>query len=588
MRCKSLSSYGKIFFVTGILCGVASSEETNPFLHSLFSDHMVIQRDRLVPVWGWTTPGQEVTVSLAGESATTEADEDGRWTVKLGPFAAGGPHTLLVQGPQKTTIEDVLIGDVWICSGQSNMEWPVAAANNPQEEIAAADHPQIRLFSVPKRIAMEPLSTVDGRWQICSPSTVGGFSAVGYYFGRTLHDHISVPVGLIHTSWGGTVAEAWTSAEALETMEDFRPTIASFRQMVEMQKEGQDKFSDLMTKWWQANDPGSSNGLGWAATDFAAADWDTMPLPNYWENAGLADYDGVAWFRKTVELSAEWAGAEATLELGPIDDRDTTWVNGVLVGGMNEWNRERSYKIPAGTLHEGENVIAVRVLDTGGNGGLCGQPNQMSLRLASGDAPRVSLAGPWAYRASAPLSKTAPLPQQMTNNPNVTTVLYNGMLAPLVPFGIRGAIWYQGESNAGRAYQYRTLLPTMIQDWRNQIPGRRFSLPRRAVGQLYGRTTTTGGTGLGRTARGTVTDGAKRPATWDWRCRLISARQMIFIRVISRRWGAVWHCPLWESPTSRILCTRDRNWPTRSSATGRHIFNSDTSGRGWSPQVADR
>jgi sialate O-acetylesterase len=194
-----------------------------------------------------------------------------------------------------------------------------------------------------------------------------------------------------------------------------------------------------------------------------------MELPTAWENAGLPDYDGVAWFRKSFSLPKQWASAAATLELGPIDDRDTTWVNGVKVGATDEWNRARSYSVGAGTLRDGKNVIAVRVLDTGGNGGICGQADQMSLRLSGASAPIVPLAGTWSYKASVPLSKTTPLPQQMGNNPNVVTVLYNGMIAPLIPYGIKGAIWYQGESNAGRAVQYRTLLPTMIKDWRSRF-----------------------------------------------------------------------------------------------------------------------
>ena len=196
-----------------------AAAEDKPLVHPLFTDHMVLQRELPAPVWGWTTPGGEIKVSLADKTATAKADNTGRWQVKLGPFPAGGPHTLRVEGPQTVVIQDVLIGDVWICSGQSNMEWGMGGVNNSQQEIAAANHPQIRLFTVPKRVATRPQELVSGSWQICSPQTVAGFSAVGFFFGRDLNKALDVPIGLIHTSWGGTVAEAWTSAEALNTMD---------------------------------------------------------------------------------------------------------------------------------------------------------------------------------------------------------------------------------------------------------------------------------------------------------------------------------------------------------------------------------
>lgn len=189
---------------------------------------MVLQRGIEAPVWGWAAPGEKVVVSVAGKSETATAGADGRWMAKLGPLGAGGPHELKVTGTQTVTVSDVLIGDVWICSGQSNMEWSVAASNNPQQEIAAANHPKLRLFTVPKRISTEPQQTVNSQWQVCSPQVISGFSAVGYYFGRELHRELDVPVGLIHTSWGGTIAEAWTSAESLNTMKDFRPHFPRF------------------------------------------------------------------------------------------------------------------------------------------------------------------------------------------------------------------------------------------------------------------------------------------------------------------------------------------------------------------------
>jgi sialate O-acetylesterase len=465
MRSLQVLRFKGLLFAILLLNTAIVCAQEQPFLHSLFTDHMVMQRGIESPVWGWAKPGEKVTVSIAGKNAVATADENGRWLAKVGSLEAGGPHTLKISGPNSVTVKDVLIGDVWICSGQSNMEWPVAATNNPQEEIAAATHPKVRLYAVPKRISTEPQQNIASQWQTCTPQTIPSFSAVGYFFGRELNRQLDVPIGLIHTSWGGTVAEAWTSAEALSTMNDFQPAIESFHQMVQAQKTGTRNFEEAMNRWWNDNVPGTKQA--WYKLEAKTADWKTMSLPGSWEERGLDNFDGIVWFRKEVNLPPCIAGKAARLNLGPIDDRDTTWVNGVQVGAMNDWNAERKYQIPAGVLKPGRNMVAIRVLDTGGGRGLHGQPNQMMLEVAETQAFKVHR--DWRYQVSTPLAQTKPAPQQMSNNPNVVTVLYNGMLAPIVPYGIKGAIWYQGESNAGLPMQYRTLLPTMIGDWRKQF-----------------------------------------------------------------------------------------------------------------------
>ena len=469
----------------------AAGEGPRPLLHGLFTDHMVLQRDVLAPVWGHAEPGRRVKVEMAGKSAGATAGPDGKWAVKLGPFAAGGPHTLtvsasepvkvkgdlinqlrneaahLADGPETVTLKGVLVGDVWICSGQSNMEWAVANSNDAEAEIKAADHPRIRLYTVPKRVASEPKEDVSGRWEPCSPETVGGFSAVGYFFGRDLQKELDVPIGLINSSWGGTVAEAWTSGEALATMDDFRPAVAELKEQAAEAGKGPVAFEKRMADWWRKNDPGTSEAPGWADPKLDAASWKAMELPQHWEQAGLADFDGLVWFRKEFDLPESLAGKPLTLHLGPIDDRDTTFVNGVEVGHADQWLAGRDYKVPAGLAKAGRNVVAVRVLDTGGEGGIFGKP--ADLRLDPPDeagVASISLAGPWQYRVAAPLAKLATPPSPPGENPNTVTVLFNGMIAPLAPFAIEGAIWYQGESNSGRPEQYRRLLPTMIGDWR--------------------------------------------------------------------------------------------------------------------------
>ena len=450
-----------------------------PFLSPLFSSNMVLQRDCPLPIWGWTTPGAAVKVMIHNQAVTTKAGADGKWMALLKPLKAGGPFMLMVDGPVKSTLNNVLVGDVWICSGQSNMEMGIGNVNNAKQEIADADYPQIRLFTVKKSIAMEPRPGLDvdpsqlmGSWSVCSPQTVGvggwnGFSAAGYFFGRELYKNLKVPIGLIHTSWGGTVAEAWTSADALQTMPDFKPAVAQMLAARGDAAQGEHSMAEKMFAWYMKNDPGTT--AKWDGDGFNDADWQTMNLPTAWEAAGipeLAQFDGVMWFRREFDLPAGAEGKACKLHLGPIDDRDTTWVNGTPIGGMDEYNLDRVYNIPAGVLKPGKNSLAVRVLDTGGAGGVNGKPEQMFVEVPGAD--NIALAGAWKYKIGVPLAKTTPLPIMVSNNPNVPTVLYNGMIAPLLPYGIKGAIWYQGESNAGRAYQYRTLLPTMIQDWRTR------------------------------------------------------------------------------------------------------------------------
>jgi sialate O-acetylesterase len=451
----------------------AAESEGRPFLHPLFSDHAVLQRGLQLPVWGWTTPGSKVTVSMESRTATAIAEASGRWEARIGPFNAGGPYTLKVDGPESRTVQDVLVGDVWICSGQSNMEMGIGACE-ATNDIASADFPQIRLLTMPRLVAMEPVSTASCRWLPCSPVNVtqglwGGFSAAGFFFGRELYRELKIPIGLIHTSWGGTVAEAWTSLGGLKPLIDFKERLDQFNTAAAASKQGGLDFSKELETWYQRNDPGTTQA--WFKADTDTSSWKTVNMPQPWEQSGLADYDGIAWFRCEFELPADWANKKLTLRLGPIDDIDTTWMNGVKLGQQDRWDLDRVYPVPANAVIPGRNVLAIRVLDTGGGGGLVGKPEQMSIAPADDtQAKPLSLAGRWQMNASAALSKLPALPPRIdAGNPNVTTVLFNGMIAPLLPFAIKGAIWYQGESNAGRAWQYRSLLPAMIQDWRRHF-----------------------------------------------------------------------------------------------------------------------
>ncbi|MDQ2798156.1 MAG: hypothetical protein M3Y13_00755, partial [Armatimonadota bacterium] len=295
-----------------------------------------------------------------------------------------------------------------------------------------------------------------------------GFTAAGYFFARDLQQSIHVPIGLIESNWGGTIAEAWTSAEALNTMPDFQPAVASFQKSVaDARISG--SYEKAMAAWFTRHDPGSANGLGWADPALDASAWKTMTLPQLFQKAGdpeLSSINGVVWFRRTFDLPTGNADKNAVLHL-LVDDSDTTWVNGTKVGATEGFQTPRAYRIPASLLKPTGNVVAVRVLDTGGQGGIWGDPAGLNLEVPGGTS--LPLAGPWSYKLGTVLPKDDPAPAQQAGNPNVVTVLYNGMIAPLVPFGLKGALWYQGEANAGRAKQYQTLLPTMIKDWRSRF-----------------------------------------------------------------------------------------------------------------------
>ncbi|MEI6809756.1 MAG: sialate O-acetylesterase, partial [bacterium] len=451
-----------------------SIQAKQPFLHPLFSDNMVLQREIKTPVWGWTTPGSEVTVELDGKTATCKAGADGKWMAELPPHKAGGPFVMKVTGPEAVSLQNVLLGDVWLCSGQSNMEMGIRMCDKGDEEVASAKYPEIRLFTVPKRTSLEPESFVkpgssmQSKWLVCSPETAGaegwgGFSAVGYFFGREIHKTAKVPIGLIHSSWGGTICEAWASAEGLKTVSDFKDTMATFEAQVARMKVSGSNLEKDMEDWWANNDPGTK--AGWSKSDLDISDWKLMEgLPQIWEKSGLPNFDGVVWFRKMVDVPVAWASIDATLNLAMIDDIDTAFVNGIAVGGTDNWQTHRGYKLPKGLLKAGRNVIAVRVLDTGGDGGFHGSAAAMN--LAAPGQTSIPLAGSWQYKVATQLTHTKPFPRRLNDNPNQTTVLYNGMIAPLLPYAIKGAIWYQGEHNSPHAVQYRTLFPAMIEQWR--------------------------------------------------------------------------------------------------------------------------
>lgn len=437
-------------------------------LPRIIGNNMVLQRDADCRIWGWAASGEKVTVTFRDMIKTTKTGKDGKWMVTLPPMQAGGPYNMKIAGKNTIELQNIMVGDVWVCSGQSNMEWNLASTNKAEEEIAAADYPSIRLFQVPHNIQFAPVEDVEqGEWKECSPATISNFSAVGYFFGRDIYKQTGVPVGLLFTAWGGTVAETWISAGSIRQVPEFTAQVDNLNNYnfeAEMAKR-KAEFAALLEKYGSKT-PGIVNGKAlWAEPALDESGWGEMNLPKLWEQQyGLDGLDGVVWFRKDFDLSAEVAAKGIVLELGPIDDSDVTWINGKQVGEMNNlYNKPRIYKVPAEYLKQGKNVIAVRVEDTGGGGGIYGKPEEM--KISSG-AYSASLTGTWKYRID-PEGMSMNIQNFVGPNSN-PTLLYNGIIHPFINFSVRGAIWYQGESNAGRAYQYRTLFPLLINDWRQQ------------------------------------------------------------------------------------------------------------------------
>lgn len=435
----------------------------NISLPKIFGDHMVLQRNQPIPVWGWAAPNEKIVVSFNKQTKTTKTDKTGKWTLRLDPEMAGGPYQLTIKGKNEIHLEDILVGEVWVCSGQSNMEMPIAGwgkINQYEQEIAAADYPQIRHFKVPNTVSATPASDIPGgAWKICNPGNAGDFTATGYFFARALYQALKIPVGLVNTSWGGTHSETWTSKAALAQSDAFKD-IAAAMDNANPAADGKEKMKLLLQKIESIQGPleNAAATEKWKEPAFDDSHWQHLLLPGLWEAQGYADLDGLAWFRKTIEIAPEDAGKQAVLELAMIDDMDETYINGVKIGGMNNWDEERKYTIPAGLLKAGKNTISIRVTDNGGGGGVYGDAANMKLRIGNNVQ---SLAGDWLFRIAAVLTSAT------GSGPNsAPSLLFNGMLNPLIPFAIKGVIWYQGESNAGRAYQYRTEFPLMITDWR--------------------------------------------------------------------------------------------------------------------------
>ncbi len=485
----------RIGIIMIVLC-TSMIGHANVQLPAFFANNMVLQQNTRAPIWGKATPGATIEITASWDFSTSViCAENASWKAELETPSAGGPYTISIKdGDSVLLLENVLIGEVWLCSGQSNMEMPLSGwlpndtIQYSETEIRNANYPEIRMFTVARHASIKPVDDVNGKWLECSPKTAPPFSATAFFFGKKLYQELNIPIGLIHSSWGGTPAEAWTSREYIAKMDDYHEALRKIDESLPALK----KLSDWLVQFPTINTQELSGDNIWSQLefqdsscrriDFDDSKWNIMNLPVLWEQTEMQEFDGAVWFRKTVSIPENWSGRDLEIQLGPIDDFDRTYVNGKLVGAIEEdghYQTLRIYDIPAELNNQDTMIIAVRVNDNRGGGGIWGKAEQMNLVL-KGTGESISIAGEWKYLPVAELRGVTyyifgaegekyhdrpVLP--IEESAYIPTTLYNGMIAPLVPYTIKGAIWYQGESNTGNPIQYETLFPLMITNWRN-------------------------------------------------------------------------------------------------------------------------
>lgn len=479
-----------ILLIIHVIC-IPLIGQSKLILPSVFSDKMVFQQLTDAAIWGKGEPKTKVEVTASwGNYSSTIVESDSTWNLKIRTPIAGGPYSIIISNQSsKKEINNVLIGEVWLCSGQSNMEMPLAGwppndiIINSEEGIRNSQNDSIRFFTVGKDISIEEKDDCLGEWVASEPATSANFSAAAYFFGEKLYRELNIPIGLIHSSWSGTPAESWTNKKYLSQLSEFDSALIKIDQSLPASLE--------LNKWLetfpQINMSKNINNSMWrnlhfddmecSSLEYDHSDWDVMLLPTKWEQSDLGEFDGVVWFRKTIELPKEWLNKDLRVELGPIDDFDITYVNGIKIGAIEEegnWQTKRNYTIPKEVNNQSRLVIAVRVNDIRGGGGIYGNPEDMKL-VNEEDLLEILIAGEWHYLPVAEFRGMIYFVfgannREFQNRPilpinitaNTPTLLYNAMISPLVPFSLRGVIWYQGESNTGNPKLYEKLFPSLI------------------------------------------------------------------------------------------------------------------------------
>jgi sialate O-acetylesterase len=430
-------------------------------LPRLIRDSMILQRDSKINIWGWASKNEKIRIKFDGKNFKTTTNADGKWLMQLPPMRAGGPYTMNIDASNHLVISNILIGDVWFCSGQSNMVHQMKLHSvRYAEEIASAHYPEIRHFWIPTMADLngphDDLPT--GYWKSANPQDLPEFSAVAFFFAKKIYEKYHVPIGLINASVGGTPIEAWTSEEGLKEFPGIDSTI---------QKNKDTSYVNSVTRKPPVNTDQEQTDLGminaWYDPAYIPKEWRAINIPGYWEDQGIKDLDGVVWYRREIDVPASMANAPAKVFLGRIVDADFLYLNGKMVGNTTYQYPQRRYQIPTAILKPGKNIFVVRVINNSGKGGFV--PDKPYCLIAGSDT--IDLKGYWQYK----VGEVFPPISANGNNFSLNyqpTGLYNAMVAPVINYTVKGFLWYQGEANSSRAKEYAKLQPAMIADWRNK------------------------------------------------------------------------------------------------------------------------
>lgn len=452
------------------LCLIPLTARAELKLANLFTSNMVLQQQSDITIWGTASAGKTVsmTVSWDGSTYAATADPEGRWEIAIHTPEYGGPYRITFKEGRSrkvSVLENVLIGDVWLCAGQSNMEMRICDEVTGMEETKkdAANHSNLRILHVTTAYGPEladDINAVGDGWQTCSYESINSFSAAGYYFGRELGSALGdVPIGLIESCLGGTLIQPWTSAEALRPVPWMTKTVDELSGLPASKEAREERFAEDLKKW------AKKMSTAEAAPDFDDSAWEKMQIPGMIQNVpGHEDFNGFCWLRRVIEIPREWEGKDIVLNLGLIDDLDFSYFNGIEIG-HSEQLCYRTYTVPGSLVKAGRAVIAIRLMDTGGLGGIYPQDN---FTVGPEGEQGIHLEGEWSFKAIQTLYDEPTFPLNTADNPNVPSFLYNQMIHPLLRTPIKGVIWYQGESNSSEAERYKTLLPVMIGDWREK------------------------------------------------------------------------------------------------------------------------
>jgi sialate O-acetylesterase len=442
--------------LVGMLC-ICSCLEAKIILPKIFANNMVLQRNALIPIWGLANAKEKVVVRFNGQIKSIKTGKDGKWMVKLQAELAGGPYELSITGDNEIRITNVLVGEVWLCSGQSNMERTVAHSSNAKMEIATANYPFIRHFKMIHTLSTLPeVDQIPEEWKACDSTTVASFSGTAYFFAKRLYDSLKIPIGLINNSWGGTNIETWISNRGFESSDEFKEMIATVPK-IDLDSLSRVKVAESILKI-EALQGGLLNEAKTSVFKDVLFDDSKWPLLNeqqMWDQKSIGKFNFIVWLRNTIILTSNEAKNKATLELSEIDDDNITYVNGIKVGNSYKWDMYRKYFIPDGLLKEGENIIAVRVVDNKAGGGI--YSDVVNLKFKKGETI-VPINSEWKFQVAS-----VNVPPNMNMLPSLC---YNSMIAPLIPFAFKGVLWCQGEANTSRAYQYQKAFPILIKDWR--------------------------------------------------------------------------------------------------------------------------